>query len=203
MKTKIALIAAVVLLAVAVYYLYTQNTELKQDVIRWQDNYASVSDSLANTQQKVQDVTTQQITERELARKTNEKLSTRIKTLQKENSRLERLINANIEIKDTVLLKVEVPCTDSFTLNFNDQWLAAKVKVKAKEAELSYKISAEINLAIYLKQVPENPTKWTEWAIRHKLTKWMIKKRFQDRVELSSSNPNLTSTVQSYKIIRE
>lgn len=203
MKTKIALIAAVVLLAVAVYYLYTQNTELKQDVLRWQDNYASVSDSLANTQQKVQDVTTQQITERELARKTNEKLSTRIKTLQKENSRLERLINANIEIKDTVLLKVEVPCTDSFTLNFNDQWLAAKVKVKAKEVELSYKISAEINLAIYLKQVPENPTKWTEWAIRHKLTKWMIKKRFQDRVELSSSNPNLTSTVQSYKIIRE
>lgn len=203
MKTKIALIAAVVLLAIAVYYLYTQNTELKQDVLRWQDNYASVSDSLANTQQKVQDVTTQQITERELARKTNEKLSTRIKILQKENSRLERLINANIEIKDTVLLKVEVPCTDSFTLNFNDQWLAAKVKVKAKEVELSYKISAEINLAIYLKQVPENPTKWTEWAIRHKLTKWMIKKRFQDRVELSSSNPNLTSTVQSYKIIRE
>jgi hypothetical protein len=203
MKTNIALITVIVLLLAALYYLFSQNKELKQDVTRWQDNYASVSDSLAKTQQQVQDVTTQAITERELARTSNDQLSARIKTLQRENSRLERLISANIEIKDTVLLKVEVPCTDSFTLNFTDRWLAAKVRVKEKEVELTYKVSAPIDLAVYQKQVPENPTNWTEWAIRHKLTKWLVKKRYQDRAELTSENPNLTSTLQSFKVIRD
>ena len=199
MKFKVISIAVLMILLAVIYFQFKSNIGLSQDVTRWRDNYLTAQDTNAKIQKRVQDIQEQMIKQGELWRIDNETLKKQVNILHKENSRLQGLISLNIRITDTLYSTDTLKPDCTGTISFIDEWMTAKVTL-SDSSSLEYQITAPLHIIRYVKNVPVNPHRFQLWAIEHTLTKWLIRKKQQDRLRVWSDNPHLITSVESYSV---
>jgi hypothetical protein len=202
MRIKLFLLIALVIALTAVYILNKQNNQLRDDNTRLFDNYNAVQDTNGLLQKQVQDIREISLKEAEISRTENEVLKGIANDLRKDNARLKGLIQAQIVIRDTVKGETKLDSVCRGTIKFMEPYFRATVTLN-DSTTIDYEVTAPIDIIRYVKQVPKNPRKFTNWAIEHKVTRWLVRKKEQDRITLKSDNPKLTTSVQSYQIINE
>lgn len=203
MKIKAFLLAVLVIALTAVYILNRQNNQLRADNTRLFDNFNAVQDTNGKLQKHIQDIREINLKESEIKRLENDSLKSIVKGLKKDNARLNGLISANIVIMDTVkATEVKLDSVCRGTIKFMKPYFRATVTLN-DSSTIDYEVTAPIDIIRYVKQVPKNPRKFTNWAIEHKVTRWLVRKKEQDRIRIWSANPNLTTSVQSYNIVNE